>query len=138
MSPLGHETILVVDDEIIVLSLASTMLRRYGYEPLTAASPAEALNLFAKWPDLRIDLLLIDIILPGMNGLALAEQIRQLRPNLPVLYMSGYSERDLLKPILTPALSYLPKPFTSLQLTRRIRQTLDREQVQSMSAGSDT
>ena len=61
----GHETILVVDDEMIVLSLTSMMLRRFGYEVLVAASAAEALNLFAKWPDLRIDLLLVDIILPG-------------------------------------------------------------------------
>ena len=68
----GHETILVVDDEIIVLSLTSMMLKRFGYEVLVAASAAEALNLFSKWPELHIDLLLVDIILPGTNGLVLA------------------------------------------------------------------
>lgn len=133
----GHETILVVDDELIVLSLASMMLRRFGYEVLVAASAAEALNLFSKWPDLKIDLLLVDIILPGMNGLMLAERIRALRPSLPVLYMSGYSERDLLGPILTPQITYMAKPFSSLQLTRAIRETLDKREPTGRAAASE-
>lgn len=134
---MGHETILVVDDEIIVLSLTSMMLQRFGYEVLIAASAGEALNLFVKWPDLRVDLLLVDIILPGMNGLVLAERIKELRPDMPVLYMSGYSERDLLGSILTRDISYLAKPFSSLQLTRSIRAILDKGQRQSKAAGSD-
>ena len=133
----GHETILVVDDEIIVLSLTTMMLRRFGYEVLTAASPEEALRLFDKWPDLRIDLLLVDIIMPGMNGLVLAERIRERRPAVPILYMSGYSERDLLGPILTPEITYLAKPFSSLQLTRLIREVLDKNQTHTKTAGSD-
>jgi two-component system cell cycle sensor histidine kinase/response regulator CckA len=127
---------MVVDDEMIVLSLATMMLRRYGYEVLTAASASEALKFFNKWPDLRIDLLVVDIILPGMNGLVVADHIAELRPNLPVLFMSGYTERDLLGPILTREISYLVKPFTSLQLLRRVREVLDQGETRDAAAGS--
>ncbi len=129
----GHETILVVDDEIIVLSLASMMLRRYGYEVLTAASASEALKFFTKWPDLSIDLIVVDIILPGMNGLKLADEIKELRPNLPILFMSGYSEKDLLGPILKREKTYLTKPFTYLQLIRRVRDVMNRLESQQKS-----
>jgi CheY-like chemotaxis protein len=134
----GRETILVVDDEIIVLSLTSLMLRRFGYGVLTAATAAEALRLVARRPDIRIDLLLVDIILPVMNGLVLADRMKELRPDLPVLFMSGHSEQELLVTVLSRKIPYLPKPFTSLQLTRRIRELLDREPVKSMAASTST
>jgi two-component system cell cycle sensor histidine kinase/response regulator CckA len=124
----GNETILIVDDEIIVLNLAAEMLARFGYKVLRASNPHEALDLISVQPDLRLDLLLVDIILPGMNGLVLADRIRELRANVPVLFMSGYSERYLLDKILVRKISYLAKPFTSLQLTRTIREVLNGHQ----------
>ena len=121
----GTETILVVDDEIAVLSLTTMMLSRYGYVVITAASAKEALHLFEVWPDLKVDLLLVDVIMPAMNGIELAAIIREKRPNLPVLYFSAYSDQEPLRPVFSRRLPYIAKPFTSLQLTSRIREVLD-------------
>jgi DNA-binding NtrC family response regulator len=133
----GRETILVVDDENIVLNLASMMLRRFGYDVLTAPNAAEALKLIASGPEVKIDVLVVAIILPGMNGLTLAEQAVALQPQLRVLYMSGRAERDLLESVLPREISFLAKPFTSLQLTRRVREVLDGQDARSRSASSD-
>ena len=124
----GTETILVVDDEIAVLSLTTMMLSRYGYTVITAASAQEALHLFEVWPDLHVDLLLVDIIMPELNGIELSERIRALRPELPVLYFSAYSDQEPLRPVFSRRLPYIAKPFTSLQLTRRVREVLDKPQ----------
>ena len=121
----GAETILVVDDEIAVLSLTTMMLTRYGYTVITAASGKEALHLFEVWPDLHIDLLLVDVLMPGMNGVEVAAAILKLRRDLPVLYFSAYSDHEPLRPVHARRLPYIAKPFTSLQLTRRIREVLD-------------
>ena len=64
----GGETILVVDDEVAVLSVMEMMLKHSGYTVITAASAQQALNLFADWADLQVDLLLVDFVLPDMNG----------------------------------------------------------------------
>ena len=121
----GTETILVVDDEIAVLSLTNMMLTRYGYTVITAASAKEALHLFEVWPDLQVDLLLVDVIMPVMNGIELAALIREKRPNMPVLYFSAYSDQEPLRPVFSRRLPYIAKPFTSLQLTTRILEVLD-------------
>src|SRR5262249_55974955 len=123
-----------VDDEIAVLSLTNMMLSRYGYTVITAASGKEALHLFEVWPDLQVDLLLVDIIMPDMNGLELAARIRELRPDLRSLYFSAYSDQEPLRPLIARGLPYIAKPFTSLQLTRRIREILD-EPAGEASAG---
>ncbi len=134
MPPLpGAETILVVDDEIAVLSLTTMMLTRYGYTVITAASGREALHLFEVWPDLHVDLLQVDIVMPDMSGIDLADSIQKLRPELPVIYFSAYSNREPLRPVQARSLPYLAKPFTSLQITRRIREVLDKPQ--SSAAG---
>src|SRR5438477_11759803 len=116
----GTETILVVDDEIIILSLARSMLTRYGYSVLEASNGAEALHLFEVWPDLEVDLALIDIVMPLMSGVKLAEKLRAVRPNLPVLYTSAYPEDEMLRPIAARGLPYLPTPFTSALLVAKI------------------
>jgi two-component system cell cycle sensor histidine kinase/response regulator CckA len=126
MPPLsGTETILIVDDELAVLGLTHLMLRRYGYALIPASSGKEALHLFEVWPDLKIDLLMVDIVMPDMNGLELAEKIKVLRPGLPVLFFSAYSDQEILRPIFARKIPYLAKPFTSLQLTKKIREVLD-------------
>jgi len=135
MPPLpGTETILVVDDEIAVLSLTTLMLERYGYEVLAAASAKEALHLFEVWPDIEIDLLLVDIVMPEMNGVELASRIRAIRPDLPILYFSAYSEQETLRPIIARTSPYIAKPFNSIQLTRSLRAILD---APSAAAASD-
>jgi len=134
MPPLpGTETILVVDDEIAVLSLTTLMLERYGYEVLAAASAKEALHLFEVWPDIEIDLLLVDIVMPEMNGVELASRIRAIRPRLPILYFSAYSEQETLRPVIARTNPYIAKPFNSIQLTRSIRAILDAPNVAAAS-----
>jgi two-component system, cell cycle sensor histidine kinase and response regulator CckA len=134
MPPLpGTETILVVDDEIAVLSLTTLMLERYGYEVLAAASAKEALHLFEVWPDIEVDLLLVDIVMPEMNGVELASRIRAIRPNLPILYFSAYSEQETLRPVIARTNPYIAKPFNSIQLTRSIRAILDAPNVAAAS-----
>src|SRR6185295_7194933 len=114
MPPLpGTETILVVDDEIAVLSLTTLMLERYGYEVLAAASAKEALHLFEVWPDIEVHLLLVDIVMPEINGVELASRIREIRPDLPILYFSAYSEQETLRPVIARTKPYLAKPFNS-------------------------
>jgi two-component system cell cycle sensor histidine kinase/response regulator CckA len=121
----GTETVLVVDDESIGLSLAHAMPTRYGYGVVTANSGDEALRLFQKWPDLRVDIAVVDIVMPTMDGFELIKRIRKLRPQLPIIYISAYSENSDLRPDEFRDVPYLPKPFTSLKLTAKIREVLD-------------
>ena len=126
MPPLpGTETILVIDDERLVLSLTHAMLTRYGYAVLTAMSGSEAVGLFNNWPAIEIDLLLVDLLMPGMGGSETVKRIHEIRPGLPVLYVSAYSEMESLRPQYARGVPYLAKPFTSLQLTDKIREVLD-------------
>jgi CheY-like chemotaxis protein len=121
----GSETVLVVDDEIAVLSLTQSMLARYGYTAITAQSGDEALHLFEVWPDLEVDLAVVDLVMPVMGGVELAEKLQQRKPGLPILYISAYSEDATLRPVHTRNLPFLSKPFTSLKLIAKIREMLD-------------
>src|SRR5947207_15188892 len=94
----GCETMLVVDDETFMLSLADVMLTRYGYRALAARSAKEELHLFESWPDLQVDLALVDIVMPEMNGADLALKLHEMRPTLPIIFMSAYSENPELRP----------------------------------------
>ena len=110
--PRGHETILLAEDDPSVRGLATTMLKRQGYHVLTAANGDDALALAAQHPE-RIDLLLTDVVMPGMNGRELSERLLQLRPEMAVLFASGYTEDTILRHGVrgeTPRL--LTKPFT--------------------------
>ena len=130
----GTETILVVDDETIILSLAEAMLTRYGYTVLLAKTGDEALRFFEVWPNQRVDLAVLDIVMPMMDGFELAERLRVLRPALPILYMSAYSERIELRPERTRDIPFLGKPFTSITLTNKIREILDQPNERPASA----
>lgn len=121
----GSETVLVVDDEIAVLSLTQSMLSRYGYTAISAQSGEEALHLFEVWPDLAIDLAVIDLVMPVMGGVELAEKLHVCKPGLPVIFTSAYSEEATLRPVHTRNLPFLSKPFTSLKLIAKIREMLD-------------
>ena len=127
MPPLpGSETILVVDDDNAVLRVTNSMLTFHGYTFIGAASGKKALQLFAVEPEITVDLMLVDIVMPGMNGPELVDHIWKLRPGLPALYCSGYSGKEFLWPEIARNVSYLAKPFTAFQLTKQIRETLEK------------
>src|SRR5882724_8287941 len=114
-----------------MLSLAVAMLERYGYSVLTATSAPEVLHMFEIWPDLKIDVAVFDVVMPGMDGFELAERMRQIRPVLPILYMSAYPAKAELRPEKTRNIPFVPKPFTSLTLVGKIRELLDKPRADS-------
>jgi CheY-like chemotaxis protein len=124
MAP-GTETILVVDDDAEMLGLTHSMLMRSGFNVLIAGSGKEALKLLEALPDSAVDLLLVDLIMPGMNGNELVDHVHKTRPGLPVVYCSAYPNQPILQAILVRGIPYIAKPFTSLQLNKRIREVLD-------------
>jgi two-component system cell cycle sensor histidine kinase/response regulator CckA len=121
----GTETVLIVDDETFMLSLAELMLTRLGYTVLTATHGEEVLHMLELWPDLKIDVAVIDVVMPLMDGFELADRMRKIRPRLPILYMSAYPEKAELRPEQTRNIPFVPKPFTSLNLAGKIREVLD-------------
>ncbi|MHC4922897.1 MAG: response regulator, partial [Planctomycetota bacterium] len=125
LSDQGEETILLVEDEEAVRDLATEALRERGYEVLPAASAEKALEVALEAGD-RIDLLLSDVILPGMNGPALAERLKADWPGLRVLFVSGYAEDTMARQgILEVGSRLVAKPFAPSLLARRVRERLD-------------
>ncbi len=123
--PLGTETIVLVEDESAILELATYILEQQGYTVLAAESPVGALEIVEQYRH-TIDLLLTDIIMPEMNGRVLAQKVVSLRPNIKVLFMSGYTG-DILAHHGDGGidLHFIEKPFTSSQLSTRIRAVFD-------------
>jgi CheY-like chemotaxis protein len=122
--PRGSETVLVVEDDPIVLELARALLERQGYRVLVAADGAKALATSES--EARIDLLITDVVMPGMNGRELAERLRALRPGLRVLYTSGYTENVIVHHgVVDAAVQFLAKPYEQISLVRKVRQVLD-------------
>ena len=128
----GTETILVVDDELMVLAMTHAMLSRYGYPAIPATSGKQALDLLQRWTDLKIHLALIDVVMRDMDGPELAAEIHRIRPELPVLYMTGFVDQHQLLMAQNQPVVY--KPFTSVALIKRIRQVLDRPQSSTASS----
>jgi two-component system cell cycle sensor histidine kinase/response regulator CckA len=125
----GCESILLVEDAQPLRRLAQTFLETAGFHVLSAGSGEEALNVVAA-VGAAFDLLLTDVVMPGMSGRALAEQLSSLQPGLKVLYMSGYTdsliaEHAVLSPGIYPGIHLLHKPFTEEVLIRMARQVLD-------------
>jgi CheY-like chemotaxis protein len=119
----GSETVLIVEDEKSLASVAGRVLARLGYSVKTAYSAEGALKILAE-PD-AVHLLITDMMLPGMDGAALARQATQERPGLKVLFMSGYSEESLrLRGSVGPGAHLLEKPFTVEGLAARVRAAL--------------
>jgi two-component system, cell cycle sensor histidine kinase and response regulator CckA len=132
----GSVTVLVIDDEPLVLSLTNAMLSRCGYTVVTAGSGTEAIRLFENGPDIEIDLLLVDLAMPDMTGNEAVKRILELRPGLPVLYFSSYSEVESLRPSYPYSDPYITKPFSSQQLIRKIRKVLERPKSEAANRGS--
>jgi two-component system, cell cycle sensor histidine kinase and response regulator CckA len=125
LSTRGTESILVVEDEQLVRTILRETLEEQGYHVIEASREAEAVAL-AKNPDLKIDLLLTDVVLPDRNGRTLAETVHRIRPQLPVIYMSGYTDNAITDHgVLEPGMRFLEKPVPSAVLLRAIRSTLD-------------
>jgi PAS domain S-box-containing protein len=113
--------VLLVEDEEPVRRVAARTLERAGYRVLAVADGEDALRIAAATP--RIDLLLTDVVMPGMSGTRLADHLRAARPALPVLYMSGFS-RDLPESLAPPPGALLQKPFTPELLAARVGEAL--------------
>jgi signal transduction histidine kinase/ActR/RegA family two-component response regulator len=122
-APGNREVILVVEDEDRVRTMTVEALRGLGYEVVAFADPRAALDELRLIPHLH--LVLTDVVMPGMNGPALADRIKALRPSVKVLYTTGYSRNAVLGPALDREVGLLPKPFTVDQLMSKVRQTLD-------------
>ena len=119
----GRERILLVEDEDAVRRVARRSLELHGYEICEASDGSAALKLAE---DHQFDLLLTDVMMPGMLGPVVAAEVRRLQPNVPVLFMSGHSDEIVRDKLLDPATPFLAKPFTPAQLAQKVRHALDR------------
>jgi two-component system cell cycle sensor histidine kinase/response regulator CckA len=121
----GSETILLVEDEEGVRSLMARTLREQGFDVVAAPNGFEALDIatrHARPPDL----LVTDVVMPGMSGRELANALRQIYPTLKVLFVSGYTDDSLLKRgVMEAREALLAKPFLPRELAARVRQILD-------------
>jgi signal transduction histidine kinase len=121
----GGETILLVEDDELVRKQVLQLLLREGYQVLSAANAGEALLISEQKP--KVDLLLTDVVMPIMNGRQLSERLRIHYPDLPVMYMSGYHDDEVLRGMLgSPDVIYLQKPVRRELLLRQLRELLDR------------
>jgi PAS domain S-box-containing protein len=120
----GSETIAVVEDDEMVCHLACAILRDHGYNVISAGSADECLKLLEG--ETNIDMLLTDIVMPGMNGTQLYQTLSETRPDLKVLFMSGYMDATVeSNGLMDSGHHFLQKPFSVLSLARKIREVLD-------------
>ena len=125
--PTGSETVLLVEDDDQLRKLVGGYLERIGYRVLAAANAEEARTLSVATTD-PIHLLLTDVVMPGESGRQLADRMLISRPEIRVLFMSGYTDRSIVDlGILDRGFQYMQKPFTPAVLARRVRDVLDTE-----------
>mgnify|MGYP001293450746 CR=1 FL=1 len=131
----GSETIFLVEDQSELRSLIHRFLRSLGYKVLVAGLPIEAIQIAQQFAG-KIDLLLTDVVMPGMNGRDLARQLRTLCPNMRVLYVSGFADETLEQDVLDSNDAFLAKPFLLRELAAKIRSLL-REAKSRWYTGTD-
>ena len=133
----GSETILLVEDDESVRKLACQILGRKGYRVLSAGKIEEALQI-AESLDSPIHLVLTDVVMPGMSGSELVGRLQFLRPEIKVLFMSGYADRAIVHHgIIEAEMSFLQKPFTPTLLAQKVREVLESppEKLSAMLTG---
>jgi two-component system cell cycle sensor histidine kinase/response regulator CckA len=118
----GTGTVLLVEDEPMVRTVAERALTRHGYKVLTANNGEEALEIVERGDE--IALLISDVVMPVMDGPTMVRQARKTRPDLPILFMSGYAEEQLRKSIDIANVAFLPKPFSVQELAEAVRKAL--------------
>ncbi len=124
--PKGNETILVVEDEEAILRMTRMMLEMLGYTVLPAATPNEALALVERHQG-SIHIVLTDVVMPEMNGRDLADQLKNLHPNLESLFMSGYTSDVIAhQGVLDKGVQFVQKPFSIMELAVKVREALDK------------
>jgi signal transduction histidine kinase len=127
----GNETVLLVEDEPVVRELAVATLREKGYTVVEAVNGEEGLRL-ARQHDGKIDLVLTDVVMPVMGGKEMADALRTSHPDTKVLFTSGYTEDALgHHGVLRPGILFLPKPYMTATLARKVREILDEGLIQS-------
>lgn len=114
----GNNTILIVDDEELILSMADTVLSEYGYTVLTASSGSHAIEILKKHKD-NIDLIVTDLVMPQMSGRELVEEVLKICPKIKILYTSGF-----VRPTSKEEENYLQKPFTSQELLLKVKEVI--------------
>ncbi len=120
----GTETILIVEDNELVRNLAVKALIRYGYNVINACCSRDALKMCSEFEG-KIDLILTDIIMPGMSGKKMSEKIKSMKPGIEVLFMSGYTQNVILqKGILPSKFNFIQKPFSPKELAKKVKKIL--------------
>jgi CheY-like chemotaxis protein len=124
--PSGHETVLLVEDEEFVRELVREFLRTSGYTVVEASCAEDALRMVEDGATPAIDLLVTDVVLPGLNGVRLAERLKARLPGLEALYISGYPGDAMFRgDVFDPGPAFLAKPFTRHVLTQKVREILN-------------
>jgi PAS domain S-box-containing protein len=124
--PRGTETILLVEDDPALREMAASLLRRLGYTVLAAANGIEALSLKKQRDSGHIDLLFTDVVMPHMSGRELAQRLSGARPQMKVLYVSGYTDDTVVRHgVLAADTTLIQKPYTHSILARKVREILD-------------
>jgi two-component system cell cycle sensor histidine kinase/response regulator CckA len=118
----GTGTVLLVEDEPMVRSVAERALTRHGYSVVTADNGEDALAILAKGEP--VALLISDVVMPGMDGPTMVREARKSRPDLKILFMSGYAEEQLRKSIDIENVNFLPKPFSVSELAEAARRAV--------------
>jgi CheY-like chemotaxis protein len=125
ITPGGTETVMVVEDEKMLLEFVGTILEEQGYKVLSAETPADALTIAREYNN-PIHLLITDVVMPEMNGREVKEAVTHLCPDIKTIYMSGYtSDVIALKGIIEEGTAFLQKPFTINALALKVREVLD-------------
>ena len=124
--PVGSETLMLVEDEVIVREVVSHILREQGYAVIEATNGVEALRIAEDSIGDEIRLLITDIVMPLMGGVELVERFRAARPDVKVLYVSGYIDGAVINHVMSAdRAEYMQKPFTHAALARKVRELLD-------------
>jgi len=131
----GSETVLIVEDEDLVRALAVRTLRSRGYQCREVRNAGEALRLLEQ-EHAQIDLVITDVVMPGMSGGGLGDRLALLRPGLPVLYTSGFADEDIIRRgLFERGRPFIQKPSTPDDLARKVREVLDAAASSKGSAG---